>query len=210
MVPAPQKVKKEKSLPAVDPLIALTNSFQVVSQVGKVFQNFHAEVREHRRSRASALAASPACAKTSLTAPACALLQQLQQAMAMVPAPMSVEQQVSAQKSIEHSLQPPYDLEEHEQLQQKVQELEEWRAAQTQQLRAKDEEALRVAAEYRFEHARLQAQKDAAASAALVADGEKAAHAEVAAVRAHNCHSSAASFFALVAVSSAVVRVFAV
>ena len=113
----------------------------------------------------------------------------------MVPPPMSVEQQVSAQKSIEHTLQPPYNLEEHEQLQQKVLELEEWRAAQTQQLRAKDEEALRVAAEYRFEHARLQAQKDAAASAALVSDGEKAAHAEVAAVRVHNCRSRAGLLF---------------
>ena len=55
-------MKKEKSLPAVDPLTALTNSFRTVSEVGKVFQNFHAEVST--AADASALSLSiAACAK---------------------------------------------------------------------------------------------------------------------------------------------------
>ena len=141
------KVKKEKSAPQVDPLTALTNSFQVVQKVGEVFQDFHSA--------------------------------QLQQAMAMSQ-PLTREQSVSAQRSIGHVLAPPYDKAEHERLQQKVHELEEWQAQQQAQLRAKDEDALRTATQYRAEQARLQARHDEAAAAAAVAAAERSAEREVA------------------------------
>ena len=131
----------------MDPLTALTNSFQVVQKVGEVFQDFHSA--------------------------------QLQQAMAMSQ-PLTREQSVSAQRSIGHVLAPPYDKAEHERLQQKVHELEEWQAQQQAQLRAKDEDALRTATQYRAEQARLQARHDEAAAAAAVAAAERSAEREVA------------------------------
>jgi hypothetical protein len=174
---------------------ALTNSLQTVSQVGEIFQKFHAQVSAPCNARLSSGAHTAHSRRARLPLRA----QQLQQAMAMAAPPLTVEQQVSAQRSIEHTLQPPYNVEEHEQLQHKVQELEEWQARQQEQIRAKDAEAERIAEQYRFEHARLQAQHDAAASAAAVAQEETGAQAELAAVRPYDIPCPAHRFCPLFA-----------
>ena len=90
-----------------------------------------------------------------------------------IASPSSVEQQVSAQRSTASSLHPPYNVEEHEQLQHEVQELKEWQARHEEQMRAKDEENRRISEQYRFEHARLQAQHDAAAALAKEEQGAR-------------------------------------
>jgi hypothetical protein len=111
-----------------------------------------------------------------------------QQAMA---GPPSVEHQVSAQRSIGNSFQPPYSMEDHEQLQVKVQELEEWQAKHQEQIRAKEEEAQRISEQYRFEHARLQAQHDAAAALAKEEQGAQEQLAAVSRPLSHACSADA-------------------
>ena len=70
-------------------------------------------------------------------------------------------------------------------------ELEEWQAKHQEQIRAKEEEAQRISEQYRFEHARLQAQHDAAAALAKEEQGAQEQLAAVSRPLSHACSADA-------------------